>query len=100
VADVRLFDVGQADGFDNSEIRTSRARMSAGNSANSASTVSSNVSTVHAIAIQYTRCGIDRRRHEGDVPLRPSKDVVVLPFELEKHVLWAARRPSLISSWG
>jgi hypothetical protein len=39
-------------------------------------------------------------RHEGDVPLRPSKDVVVLPFELEKHVLWAARRPSLISSCG
>ena len=30
----------------------------------------------------------------------PSKDVVVLPFELEKHVLWAARRPSLISSCG
>jgi hypothetical protein len=39
-------------------------------------------------------------RHEGDVPLRPSKDVVVLPFELEKHVLWAARRASLISSCG
>jgi len=34
------------------------------------------------------------------VPLRPTKDVVVLPFELEKHVLWAARRPSLISSCG
>ena len=47
---MRLFDVGQAEDSINSEIRTSRARMSAGNSATSASTLSFNVSTVHAIA--------------------------------------------------
>ena len=50
VADVRLFDVGRPTDSINSEIRTKRARMSAGNSASSASTVSFNVSTVHAIA--------------------------------------------------
>jgi hypothetical protein len=50
----------------------------------------------------FGRAGLNLvpQRHEGDVPLRPGKDVVVLPFELEKHVLWAARRPSLISSCG
>jgi len=30
---------------------------------------------------------------------RSDKDVVVLPFELERQVLWEARRHSLISSW-
>ena len=50
VADVRLFDLGRPTDSINSEIRTKRARMSAGNSASSASTVSFNVSTVHAIA--------------------------------------------------
>ena len=47
---MRLLTLGRPTDSIYSEIRTSRARMSAGNSATSASTVSFNVSTVHAIA--------------------------------------------------
>src|SRR5262249_55491622 len=50
VADMRLFDVRQADGFD--QLRNPD-RISGGSSANSPSTVSFNVSTVHAIARAY-----------------------------------------------
>jgi hypothetical protein len=56
-ADVRFLDVGRPTDSFNSEIRDKRARMSAGNSASSASTVSFNVLTVHRIAVQ---CGIER----------------------------------------
>jgi hypothetical protein len=57
LADVGLF-LGWPTDSINSEIRTSRARMSAGSSANSASTVSFNVSTVHAHRSDYTKCGV------------------------------------------
>ena len=45
----------------NSEIRTKRARMSAGSSASSASTISFKVSTVHAMEAHHTRYGIGWR---------------------------------------
>ena len=54
------FTLGRSTDSISSEIRTSRARMSAGNWDSSASTVSLSVSTAHAIGAHHARFGIAR----------------------------------------
>jgi hypothetical protein len=49
--------------------------MSAGNSATSASTVSFNVSTVHTIVGNYTRCGMSERIQDYLKPCGEASDL-------------------------